>query len=338
MLTCSFKAALCRVHLIAFFAASLTFGGAAEAVRVNVVVADDAAAQSEFVHQLRQLHQREPNDGRLGVVQLSAWGAAASNDASAQPDTDSVTRGVRTRSVRSRAAFDQDLTLAVGARAARAAIERPGNGPLLLTMLSLVDYESLKADPGLGPTHRRIGVLLRDPAMGEQLWLVDRLLPTKRRLSIVATPESAPLVRELERAANGWNLKIEYAPDAMSLAAALRAVVPQSDALMVLPDLIGDNQAATLAVLRAGASAGLPVFGASDGMVRSGGLAAVISTPSQLAQQALALSRKLVGASQEPLVESAIPMEVRINSTVARQLGLRLPDERELDAQLPRKR
>ena len=132
--------------------------------------------------------------------------------------------------------------------------------------------------------------------MADQLTLIDAVLPQKRRIGVVATAESEPMVRELQRAAQGWDVHIEYAPDAKSLAAALRAVVPLSDALMVLPDLIGDNQAATLSVLRAGAGAGLPVFGASEGLVRSGGLAAAVSTPCQLAQQARVLGQKVAAA------------------------------------------
>jgi putative ABC transport system substrate-binding protein len=112
----------------------------------------------------------------------------------------------------------------------------------------------------------------------------------------------------------------------------LRRLVPRSDALMVLPDLIGDSQPATLAVLRAGASAGLPVFGTTDGLVRSGGLAAAVSTPTQLAQQARLLGLKLASnsAAGGVLVECATPSTVRVNPTVARGLGMRLPEEREL--------
>ena len=105
---------------------------------------------------------------------------------------------------------------------------------------------------------------------------------------------------------------------------------------MVLPDLIGDDQAATLAVLRAAATAGVPVFGASDGLVRSGGLAAAVSTPALLARQARALGQKLAAGGSNgngnggALVEPATPATVRVNVTVARALGLRLPDEREL--------
>lgn len=223
-------------------------------------------------------------------------------------------------------------TIAVGMAAARAAIGRPGAEPLLLAMLTQLDYESLRDDPRLLRTGRRVGVLLRDPAMADQLALIDAVLPPmKRRLGVVATVDSEPLVRELERAATGWELTVRYAPSPTALAAALRTVVARSDALMVLPDRIGDSQAATLSVLLAGAGATLPVFGASDGLVRSGGLAAAVSTPTQLAAQARAIVHKLRrGVGGVVLVEAATPATVRVNTTVARGLGMRLPDEREL--------
>ncbi len=223
-------------------------------------------------------------------------------------------------------------TIAVGMAAARAAIDRPGAEPLLLAMLTQLDYESLRDDPRLLRTDRRVGVLLRDPAMADQLALIDAVLPPmKRRLGVVATFGSEPLVRELERAAAGWDLTVQYAPSPTALAAALRSVVARSDALMVLPDRIGDSQAATLSVLLAGAGATLPVFGASDGLVRSGGLAAAVSTPTQLAAQARAIVHKLKrGSGGVVLVEAATPAAVRVNTTVARGLGLRLPDERAL--------
>ncbi|RYY86641.1 MAG: ABC transporter substrate-binding protein, partial [Comamonadaceae bacterium] len=68
---------------------------------------------------------------------------------------------------------------------------------------------------------------------------------------------------------------------------------------------------------------------------RSGGLAAAVSTPAQLAQQARNLAQKLVtgagvGGAGGVLVEAATPATVRVNTTVARGLGLRLPNEREL--------
>ncbi|RTQ31058.1 ABC transporter substrate-binding protein [Variovorax gossypii] len=319
-------------------------GAAFAAVNLTVLMGDDMAASSEFVQRLRA--DQEPG-GKFELVRLGPGGTETQPAAEQAADAErAANAGVRTRSLRgassSSSSSDVPLTMAVGPAAARAAVERPGQEPLVLAMLSRLEYETLKAtSPALKRADRRVGVLLRDPAMTDQLALVNAVLPQKHRLGVVATPESEPLVRELQRAAQGanpaWDLRVEYAPDARSIASALRLVVPNSDALLVLPDLIGDNQAATLSVLRAAAGAGLPVFGASEGLVRSGGLAAAVSTPSQLAQQARQLGQKVASAgnsSNAPLVEAATPATVRVNATVARGLGLRLPEERELTDRL----
>jgi putative ABC transport system substrate-binding protein len=318
----------------------LVFGSrAASAASLTVLMGEDSAAHSEFVQQLRA--GQEPG-AKFELVRLSPAGAEApqGTETAGGADPDRANAGVRTRSLRT--SSDAGLTVAVGVAAARAAVDRPGQEPLVLAMLSRLDYETLRAgNPAFRRGDRRMGVLLRDPAMSDQLALIGAVLPQKHRIGVVATPESEPLVRELQRAAQGanpaWEVRVEYAPDAKSLAAALRTVVPLSDALMVLPDLIGDNQAATLSVLLAGASAGLPVFGASEGLVRSGGLAAAVSTPSQLAQQARLLGQKVASGGNNnsgPLVEAATPATVRVNATVARGLGLRLPEERELTERL----
>ncbi|MDM0019682.1 ABC transporter substrate binding protein [Variovorax saccharolyticus] len=287
--------------------------GSAQAAGLTVLMADETAAHTEFV---RQLRETQDAGNRFHLVHLAAGERAVEEAAgSAAPD---------------------GITMAVGMSAARSAIASPGQDPLVLAMLSRLDYESLRGTAALRRPERQIGVLLREPAMADQLALIDAVMPTKRRLGIVATAESEPIVNELLRAGLGWDLQVEYAPDAKSLATALRLLVPRSDALLVLPDKIGDSQAATLTVLRAGAGAGLPVFGTSDGLVRSGGLAAAVSTPSQLAQQARGLGHKLAAAGSAPgvRIEAATPATVRVNATVARGLGLRLPDERELTARV----
>lgn len=304
--------------------------------RMTVITANDPAASAEFIQQLRDT---QAPGSRFDVVRLPADGGSAPPPiaaAAAAEEEQAANAGVRTRGLRAGAPANggiEALTVAIGPGAARSAIEREGREPLLLAMLSQLEYENLKSSPGLRRTDRPVGVLLRDPSMADQLALVEAALPQRRRLGVVATAESEPLLRDLERAAGkGWNLQVATAPDAKSIAVALRGVLANSDALMVLPDSIGDDQAATLAVLRAAAGAGVPVFGASEGMVRSGGLAAAVSTPAQLARQAHALGQKLAAgpAGGVMVVEAARPASVRVNVNVARGLGLRLPDEREL--------
>ena len=312
----------CAIVAMGLACAVLPGTGAAAAV-ITVLMADESAAHTEFVRQLRETQEA---GSRVELIHL-----VAGRPASEGVEEDHTAATLRSRGARV-APADMPITMAVGVDAARTAIERPGQDPLVLAMLSRLDYESLKGNPALRRPDRWTGVLLREPAMADQIALIDAVMPQRRRLGVVATTESEPMVRELQRAAKGWDLQVEYAPDSKALASVLRRLVPRSDALMVLPDLIGDSQPATLAVLRAGASAGLPVFGTTDGLVRSGGLAAAVSTPTQLAQQARLLGLKLASnsAAGGVLVECATPSTVRVNPTVARGLGMRLPEEREL--------
>ncbi|MBU1357728.1 MAG: ABC transporter substrate-binding protein [Gammaproteobacteria bacterium] len=306
------------------------------AAGLRVLTADDTPAAAQFVRQLRasagvgERFVLERSDAPSGVSPRSGTGDGADEDPLA---------GVRTRGLRAAAAPDAPVTVAVGLAAAQSAIERPGHEALVLAMLSRLDYETLQSQPALRRAGRPVGVLLRDPALADQLALIAAVLPQKRRLGVVVATESEPMVRELQQAAGGFDLRVEYAPDASSLAAALRRLVASSDALLVLPDRIGDNQAATLAVLRAGATAGLPVFGTNEGLVRSGGLAAAVSTPAQLARQAVLLGQTLsasrgTSGADSLRVESALPVSVRVNANVARELDLRLPDEKTLAAQV----
>jgi len=160
--------------------------------------------------------------------------------------------------------------------------------------------------------------------------LIDRViageyaitLTTAQHLPIIAASKGAPIAAQV----------LQPMP-----ATVASIMIPRGTkhpyAAMLFVDYVLSAEGQT--VLRAGAEAGLPVFGASEGLVRSGGLAAAVSTPAQLAQQARLLGQKLAGAgSAGPLVESATPAAVRVNVTVARGLGLRLPEERELAERL----
>ena len=247
-----------------------------------------------------------------------------------------VIAGVRTRSLRAPSVVER-VALAVGAEAARAALAQESAAPLLLALLSRQELDAL---PVARPQGGRLAVLLRDTSPADQLTLVDAVLPGRRRIGVLVAPGSDALLRELQRAADadgrGWSLQVAQASDPQALGAALRDVLPRSDALLVLPDAIGASQAATLAVLRAAAAAGVPVIGTSEGIVRSGALAANVASPTQLARQAQGLGERLLARTSPaaPSVEWAATAQVRVNPPVARSLDLRLPGEQELTQRL----
>lgn len=300
----------------------------AQGWRVMVPPADQTSvAEAEFQQALAQVLRPSSVDAQLGDTVDGAQVSAG------------VSAGVRTRSLRQAATqpLPLTLTLSVGATAARTALSDASDAPLLLTMLSHQDYSALLP---LAQSHTRVAVLLQDTAFMDQLLLIDAVLPSKRRLGVVVTPASELVLRELQRAiaadVRNWSLQLEWAPEPAALSAALRAVLARSDALILLPDAIGTNQAATLALLRAAAAGAVPVFGANAGMVRSGALAATVATPAQLARQALALGERLNNRTSPtaPMLEWARASQVHLNPNVARQLGLRLPGEEALTQHL----
>jgi len=324
------------------FLISVAPGPAQAALQRLNVVAGNSAADAEFVRQLELL--REPGE-QLKVVKVPAGGLAAAPAAAVSLAVDgedaqqAANAGVRTRGLRGGGGAGAApepataITVAVGVEAARSAVAQSGGEPLLLTMLSQGEYEALKASAGLSEARRRVGVLLRDPPVATQLALMAAALPAgSRRLGVVAAAQSGTQLRALEDAARpDWTLKVGTAADVQAIGAALRDVLPACDALLLLPDAIGDDPAATAAVLRMAAGAGVPVFGANDAMVRAGALAATLSDPEEMALQAHALGRRLADGSGDPvLVEAARPTGVSVNGNVARSLGLRLPSREEL--------
>ncbi|GAA4342163.1 hypothetical protein GCM10023144_43860 [Pigmentiphaga soli] len=227
------------------------------------------------------------------------------------------------------------VLVAVGAQAARSVLERSGGEPVLLALLGRLEFESLRALPAMARGDRAIGVLLRDPPMAQQLALIAAVLPGQRRVGVVATHAAEPLLQELRRTP-GWKFSAADASDPLTLGSAIRAVLPDSDALLVLPDTVGTTAAASLAVLEAAATARRPVFANSEAMVRAGALAAVVARPDALAEQAYALGRRLGHAAPgQVMVEYPQRVAVRTNPHVAQALGLKpLPDNERLAATL----
>jgi putative ABC transport system substrate-binding protein len=205
----------------------------------------------------------------------------------------------------------------------------------------------LRSSAALRRTDRPIGVLLRDPAASYQLSLIDAILPARRRVGVVMSPQGEPLKHELDAAAQRWPsrhpgrnpgpwiINVGTAADPYSLTAALQPVLRNSDALLILPDPVGTTSAAGLTLLQAAANANLPVFASSDAMVLAGALAALVPSTAQLAQQAQDLGRRLqqMGAGA-PVVETPKHFAVRTNPHVARRLGLTLASDDELTNRL----
>lgn len=337
----------------------------AQAADMTLILDETAQAHGEFVAQLRSINaaSHRLTQGRVDTLPLGSLGELDARPAAPADEGDSVLAGVRTRSARGSMlphastggsapprTDDAGVLVAVGPKAARAVVQRAGTEPVLLALLGKLEYEALRSLPALQQPGRPIGVLLRDPEAAEQLNLIDTVLPGRRRVGVVTSPQADVLLRELTAAAlawpgrhpgrsgRPWAIASAEAPDANSLTAALQSVLPACDALLVLPDAIGSNPASALALLQAAAAANLPVFATSDAMVRAGALAALVPPTAQLAEQAHELAMRLKRAPPgPPVVEAPKRLAVRTNPHVAQRLGLDLPPDDALTAALPRR-
>jgi len=184
---------------------------------------------------------------------------------------------------------------------------------------------------------QRSAVFIDQPA-SRQLALVRLALPSTKRLAIVYSEASRPLIEAVEVAARSTGMIIEAAvvDDEQPLYNALRSVLSDESALLTVPDTSVYNNFTIQNVLLTAYRERTPVIGFSPAYVRAGAVVAVYSTPEQVGDQvADATIRVLEG---NPLPPPAFPaaFSVSTNPHVARSLSLTLPDPAQLETQLRR--
>jgi ABC-type uncharacterized transport system substrate-binding protein len=140
--------------------------------------------------------------------------------------------------------------------------------------------------------------------------------------------------------ATARDLKFGVAREGISSTAevypSLTRLLAETDVLLALPDPVVFNSGTIQNILLTTYRAQQPLFGFSPAYVRAGAIAAVYSTPRQLAAQtAEAAGRALSGAAL-PRPSHPKKFSVAVNPTVARSLGLTVDDEATLAARLQR--
>jgi ABC-type uncharacterized transport system substrate-binding protein len=228
-----------------------------------------------------------------------------------------------------------ELIVPIGLSAAEAALardKRPPSSPVLCLLIPRQSFEALAWAQGVG-RDGRISAVYIDQPFARQLDLIRAALPDRSRLGVIVGPTSAALADELREKARERDLAVSLADvsDSAGVYAALQKVLPQADMLLALPDPIAFNATTAYGLLLASYHAQVPVIGFSDGLVKAGALLALFSTAAQQGSQGGEIAAKLLSADAR-LSPPQHPryFTVRVNASVARSLGLRLPDEQSL--------
>jgi ABC-type uncharacterized transport system substrate-binding protein len=282
--------------------------------QVLAVLSDESGGYRAVVDELRG-GLRELREGRLQVDTVTA---------AHLPDIDSAKLA------------GYELVVTVGLAAAQSVDPRGGAlPPVLCLLIPRQSFEKL-AYAGMAGEHRVSAVFIDQP-LSRQLDLLHLALPDRHRLGIVLGPSSAGLADEVRSEAHrrGLATAFERVGDRVALYPALQALIPQSDLLLLLPDPVVINADTVYGLFVTSYRAQVPVIGFSEGLLRAGALISLYSTAAQQGRQGAQIARRFL-AHDDGLPAPQYPryFTVRVNTSVARSLGVHVPAEGELQAQL----
>ncbi|MDX9886607.1 ABC transporter substrate-binding protein [Thauera sp.] len=283
------------VALLALLVVPLISPAMAAGSRVLVLAEMDKAPQAETVAALNAELQR---DG----VDVSVLAPASANRASLT--------GAR-------------LIVTVGSHAAHTTVALETATPVLHVLLSRSTLDALGERPGSAP---RSAIVLDQPAE-RQIALIRLALPKHERIATIAGPETPALARALNTAAtrSGLDTRSAEVADIPALYPALRSVLEQPAVLVITPDSQVFNSQTVHHVLLTAFRLHAPVLGFSAAYVRAGAVLGLYTTPTQAGTETAAVVRQVLTGQALPSPTHHALFEVGVNPTVARALGIQLP-------------
>lgn len=300
--------------LLALLCCLPTIGAGADSVRVLVLLSETGGAYGELVDALRE--HIDPDRLRLQTRLV--------------PDG----TGELTELLESRPA----LVVTVGIRATALALRVAGDLPVLSLLVPESSYDRLLADTAHDAGRGSRSAIYLDQPLERQLALLQLVLPKESRVGVLAGPDSARRLADLQQLseARGLQLLSETVADGENPVPALTRLLDRAGALLALPDPAVFNRASLQAILLTTYRSGVPVLGFSRAYVTAGALAAVHSTAAHIGTQAGEWILELaaggdwrLGAPRHPRYYS-----VSVNAQVAQSLGIGVADDGELLEQL----
>lgn len=226
-------------------------------------------------------------------------------------------------SIGSRSLTSARLVVAIGSKASEQVDAMPESAPVLHLLI-----------PSQGNTlcdHPHHSAIFIDQPWQRQLNLIHLTLPGSEHIGLLLGNTSQQLRPDLEAAIieRQWYARVGIAPSNSSYLDALKRILEHSEVLLAIPDQQVFNRQNLQGILLTSYRREVPMIGFSPGYVRAGALAAVYSTPEQIAQQAAQWIDTLLEHAGRVLPAPAHPQyySVAVNQQVARSLGLRVPQE-----------
>ncbi|RMG36786.1 MAG: hypothetical protein D6720_04385 [Gammaproteobacteria bacterium] len=217
-----------------------------------------------------------------------------------------------------------NLIVAVGHKAARLARSRYPRHVQLHVMVSRTGYLNR-------PSPSRLSAIFLEQPPIRLLKFSRYLLPDHRRIGILLSSHTH-WRSELEKADmphDDLDLAFRTLESGREAGRAIRRMRPQIDVLLALPDPAIYNRNTLGTILLSTFRNGIPVVGFSQGMVKSGAVAALFSTPTTIGEEAADRALRIL-AGAPPMLRYPRRYETAVNRRVAAAMHLELPSDREI--------
>lgn len=280
---------------------------------VTVLVSPASAPGSSFIEEFRQALAQGIPRLTVNVMTLDSQSSAPNIDA-------------------------DDVVIAVGVQALMQASKLDSKITVIGVLVPRQSFEKIVLESKRNS--RSMSAIVLDQPYARQLALVKTLMPSIGRLGVLLGPASLESKKELEQAAlqQGINLLCVSINNTSELAAGLKQVMENSDALWAVPDPAIYSRETVQAILLTTYRYQKPVFGFSQAYVRAGALAAVHSTPQQVAKQLAEELSAVLSKSKGGLPGVRYPkyFSVDVNLQVGQSLGIDVSNDLALSDMLTR--
>lgn len=223
------------------------------------------------------------------------------------------------------AAPPPDLIVTVGVEALKKAWAKGDPTPIVATLLPKLSYERIISQTRRG-TPKITAIFLDQPPARQALFL-RQLLPGQKQAGMLLSSETKHLSSQYRHAFANSNLTLESEESERSetLLPALNALLGRSAFLLAIPDSTIYQRTNIKAILITAFRHQKPVIGYSPAFVNAGALAALHTTPAQIARQ----TADMIVSNGTNLPSPVGPNQfaIAINPTVAQALGLNISDE-----------
>jgi putative ABC transport system substrate-binding protein len=232
-----------------------------------------------------------------------------------------------------------DLIVAVGIKATETAMLQ-STTPVLAVMIPQSGYDALLSNLPAQKGPPNISAIYLNQPWDRQMNFLFAVLPEYRRVGVLYSAtlqKDIPRLRE-EVIAHGGSLMAQAVYSDATLFSELEKVLRASDVLLAVPDSAIYSSSNVRNILLSTYKLNVPLIGLSQGYVNAGAVAALFSTPEQLAEQSAITVLAYAQTARWPLPQYPDAFTIAVNSQVAHSLGIELNSDEEIRARMKKNR